>query len=64
MAGTIPIVAVELPDSGEREYLALPRSKRDRIRIAAEFGVLQLIDIRMNFIGVHAVGIVPKADDQ
>ena len=64
VAKAITVVAVEFPDSGERKGFALARSERYCIGIAAELCVLELVEIGMNLIGVHAVGIVSEADDQ
>lgn len=64
MAVAISIVTVEFPDSGERKGFAFSCCKRDGIGIAAELGVLELVDIRMDFVSVHALGIIPEADNQ
>ena len=64
VAVTVTIITVEFPDSGERKCFAFTRCKGYCISIAAEFGMLELVDIGMDFIGIHTLRIVSKADDQ
>ena len=64
LAVAVTIIAVEFPDCGKRKGFAFTRSKRNGKGIATKLGMLELVDIGMDFIGVHTLGIVSKADNQ
>ena len=64
MTVAVAIIAVEFPNGRERKGFALPRSKRNGKGITSKLGMLELIDVGMNFICIHTLGIIPEADDQ